>query len=81
MKKDKLSLASFAQKLQEQDGRLQGGFAIILSAENVLVIGGSEEANNCHGGNCVSGCGSNLEAGCGHNTNTVAGCGSKVNIA
>ena len=78
MKKEKLSLASLAQKLQEQDGKLNGGFAIILFADNAVVIGGSEEANNCHGGNCVQGCGTNLTAGCGANTNTVAGCGSRA---
>jgi hypothetical protein len=75
MKKDKLSLASLAQKLQEQDGKLNGGFAIILSADNAMVIGGSEEANNCNGGNCVQGCGTNSVAGCGGTVNNVAGCG------
>lgn len=76
MKKEKLSLSSFAQKLQERDGKLNGGFAVLLSADNVIVIGG-EEANNCNGGNCVTGCGTNSVAGCGGTVNNVAGCGVK----
>ncbi|HYE53916.1 MAG TPA: hypothetical protein VD996_03705 [Chitinophagaceae bacterium] len=74
MKQDKLSLSRFAEKLQEQDGKLNGGFAVLLPAENAAVLGG-EETNNCNGGNCVTGCGTNSVAGCGGQVNNVAGCG------
>lgn len=57
-------------------GTLTGGFVVMNASENANILGG-EAANNCQGGNCVSGCGENLVAGCGANTNTVAGCGTK----
>lgn len=69
-----MSLSRLAEKLQEQDGKLNGGFAVLLSVENALVLGG-EETNNCNGGNCVTGCGTNSVAGCGGTVNNVAGCG------
>ena len=77
MKKEKLSLSRFAAQLQEQEGKLNGGFAIILDAQNAVVLGG-EETNNCNGGNCVTGCGTNSVAGCGGTVNNVAGCGKQT---
>ena len=77
MKKEKLSLAKFANQLQEQNGKLDGGFSVLLPAENAAVLGG-EETNNCNGGNCVTGCGSNNVAGCGGQVNKVAGCGGST---
>ena len=77
MKKEKFSLSEFAQKLQEQDGKLNGGFAVLVPAENAMVLGG-EETNNCNGGNCVQGCGTNSVAGCGGTVNNVAGCGKQT---
>jgi len=63
--------------LELTSGTFSGGFMVLDSTENANLLGG-EETNNCNGGNCVSGCGSNLSAGCGHTTNTVAGCGTKL---
>ncbi len=68
------------QKLESSLGTLTGGFIVLQSSENLALLGG-EETNNCRGGNCVQGCGTNLEAGCGANTNTVAGCGTKPTLS
>ena len=80
MKKEKFSLSEFAQKLQEKDGKLDGGFAVILFAGTELLLE-SEPANNCNGGNCVQGCGTNNIAGCGGTVNNVAGCGKALSSA
>lgn len=64
------------QNLELSSGMFTGGFIVLDASENANLLGG-EETNNCQGGNCVSGCGSNLAPQCGHNTNTVAGCGTK----
>lgn len=77
MKKNKFSLSEFAQKLQEQDGKLNGGFAVMLAGGAALVLA-NEETNNCNGGNCVTGCGTNNVAGCGGTVNNVAGCGKST---
>ncbi len=77
MKNEKFSIAKFARQLQEQDGKMNGGFAVLLSAENALVLGG-DETNNCNGGNCVQGCGTNSVAGCGGTVNNVVGCGKST---
>ena len=68
------------QSLELSAGIFSGGFIILDASENANLLGG-EETNNCQGGNCVSGCGSNLAAQCGHNTNTVAGCGTKQTLS
>lgn len=78
MKKSNKRLSEFSKQLTEAiNGELEGGFAVILSPTfNTLVLGGNE-ANNCSGGNCVVGCGTNSAAGCGGTVNSVAGCGVK----
>jgi len=65
-----------SQSLQDmKNGKLEGGFEFIAHNQLIAIIAGTEPANNCDGGNCVSGCGQiNNVAGCG-TTNTVAGCG------
>ncbi|HYE53915.1 MAG TPA: hypothetical protein VD996_03700 [Chitinophagaceae bacterium] len=68
------------QMLVMSSGMFTGGFVVLDTSENANLLGG-EETNNCQGGNCVSGCGSNLAAQCGHNTNTVAGCGTKETLS
>jgi hypothetical protein len=54
---------------------LEGGFQLIQLANLDLNILAGTAANNCNGGNCVSGCGKgqNVVAGCG--TNQVPFCG------
>jgi len=73
---NKEMLKSKFQITESSFGTLAGGFALLTTQENTQILGG-EESNNCRGGNCVDGCGTNLVAGCGANTNTVAGCGTK----
>lgn len=79
MKKSENKLSKFSEKLKEaNNGTLEGGFVIVLPNHlNETIIGGNSEANNCSGGNCVTGCGTNVERGCGGTVNTVAGCGVK----
>lgn len=68
--KNKISLtfniSNFEPVSENSINKLIGGFSTSLSAR-----GDSLEilSNNCHGGNCVKGCGTNT------NCNTVAGCG------
>ena len=73
-------IKSGLQMQESSFGTLTGGFIVLDASENANLLGG-EETNNCQGGNCVSGCGSNLVAQCGHNTNTVAGCGTKQTLS
>jgi hypothetical protein len=74
MKKNK-NLKEFARQIQENnEGKLEGGFTIITAIENAVIIGG-DVANNCNGGNCVSGCTTNIVKGCGGGTNAVPHCG------
>jgi hypothetical protein len=75
MKRKKLS--DILKKMEESpDGKLNGGFGVILSTiANTKVLGGSEEANNCLGGNCVENCGANAARGCGGTVNSAPGCG------
>jgi len=77
MKKQKLS--DILKKIEESpDGKLNGGFGIILSTlANAKVLGG-EETNNCLGGNCVANCGANDARGCGGTVNSAPGCGVKT---
>ena len=50
MKKNKLS--DILKKIGEgQDGKLEGGFGVILSTIAVAKVLGGEETNNCLGGN------------------------------
>ncbi|MCZ4223999.1 hypothetical protein [Pedobacter rhodius] len=81
MKKNESKLAQFSKQLEElTNGQLDGGFAVILSPTfNSIIIGGNEgdNTNNCNGGNCIVGCGTNTAAGCGGTVNSVAGCGVK----
>jgi hypothetical protein len=76
MKNFNNQLSKLAKLIQEnQDGSLEGGFAILSISENVFVLGG-EDTNNCKGGNCVKGCGENTVQGCGGSINAVPGCGA-----
>jgi len=67
MKKVTITLENFEGISESQGNQLVGGFSVSFSASK-----GSEfdmaVANNCNGGNCVTGCGGN--SGC----NTVANC-------
>ena len=77
MKDPSKKLAMLMQKLQDgKQGKLEGGFVLLLNIENAIIMGG-EETNNCNGGNCAAGCGLNTAMGCGGTLNTVAGCGTK----
>lgn len=78
----KKNLNDILRKVEESaDGKLEGGFGVILSViSNAQVLGG-EETNNCLGGNCVANCGANAAAGCGGNVNSAPGCGVKQTIA
>jgi hypothetical protein len=68
-------LSEFAKQIKENaQGKLEGGFSVINSIENAMIIGG-DNTNNCNGGNCVAGCKTNTVAGCGGGTNVVPGCG------
>jgi hypothetical protein len=75
----KKNLSDILKKMEESpDGKLNGGFGVILSTiSNAQVLGG-EETNNCLGGNCVANCGANAAAGCGGNVNAAPGCGVKT---
>lgn len=76
---EKRKLSDILKKLEENpDGKLSGGFGVVLStAANAAVLGG-QETNNCLGGNCVEGCGANAARGCGGTVNSAAGCGVKT---
>jgi len=79
MKSIKKGLADFAKKISQIDGgKIDGGFSIITTSNNDLIVGGAEDpANNCAGGNCVQGCGTtNHYAGCGGVMNFTPGCGT-----
>jgi len=77
MKKNKLS--DILKKVEEgQNGKLEGGFGVILSTIAVSKVLGGEETNNCLGGNCVQSCGANSVPGCGGTTNSAPGCGVKT---
>jgi hypothetical protein len=54
------------EPLSEEAENLLGGFSASLSATSFQ---NGSEANNCHGGNCATGCGS------GQQVNNIAGCG------
>lgn len=80
--KDPSKLRMLVQQLQSgEHGKLQGGFAVLLSNVDAAIIIGGEETNNCNGGNCAAGCGLNTATGCGGQVNTVAGCGTKGTMA
>jgi len=78
MKKKKLG--DFLRKMEESpDGKLDGGFGVILSTISAAsVFAGQEDTNNCLGGNCVEGCGANAARGCGGTVNSAPGCGVKA---
>lgn len=79
----KKTLSDIVRKIGENpDGTLDGGFGVMLSTlANVKVLGGSEETNNCLGGNCVANCGANAAPGCGGDVNSAPGCGVKQTFA
>lgn len=60
------------EKVSESDGKtLIGGFSLsIVGPGGLDPDTGTGEANNCQGGNCVSGCGNGQNVQC----NTIAGC-------
>jgi hypothetical protein len=63
MKNDnqKISLENFEALTEESNGTLINGFSEAFESSNDTLIGGwnliSCTANNCSGGNCVTGCG------------------------
>ncbi len=67
--KNKITLIfeNFEKISESQEHNLVGGFSKSFSNQNEISF--SEETNNCHGGNCVKGCGP-FNSGC----NTVVGC-------
>ena len=78
----KKNLSDILKKIEEgQNGKLSGGFGVILSTIDVAQVLGGEETNNCLGGNCVANCGANAAAGCGGNVNSAPGCGVKSTLA
>lgn len=80
--KDPSKFRMLVQQLQDGDqGKLEGGFVLLVSHVDAAVIIGGEETNNCNGGNCASGCGLNTATGCGGQVNTVAGCGTKNTLS
>jgi hypothetical protein len=75
-KKHQKALSTLRELKEMKDGKLEGGFEFIAHNQLVAIIAGASGANNCEGGNCVSGCGQiNTVKGCG-TTNVVAGCGA-----
>ena len=68
MKKTTLYSIKF-EPLAEEAQNLLGGFSASLSATS---FDNGSEANNCMGGNCVTGCGS------GQEVNNHQGCGTNV---
>ena len=83
MKDPSKQLRILVQQLQDgKHGNLEGGFMLVLNhVETAVLIGGSEEANNCNGGNCAAGCGLNTATGCGGTVNSVRGCGTQLTLA
>ena len=67
-------ISNFEAISENSEKKLVGGFSSSLT-------GGSDSletlSNNCHGGNCATGCGTNETHGCSTNAscNAVAGCG------
>jgi hypothetical protein len=78
MKDPSKKIRKLVEKLQDgKQGKLEGGFLLLLNnVQAVAIIGGSEETNNCNGGNCATGCGLNTATGCGGTVNSVRGCGT-----
>lgn len=63
MKKDLKSILSRLESLEEnQLGQLQGGFASVGTPGGASASLDGTVVNNCHGGNCVVGCGSKEKA-------------------
>ncbi|MCZ4223997.1 hypothetical protein [Pedobacter rhodius] len=72
------SLKAITEMVLDTDGKLQGGFTVMSYEANNMILGGEGEgANNCLGGNCVQGCGTNDAKACGGTINTAPGCGVK----
>ncbi len=71
MENKKIIIFENYEKISEPQGNhLVGGFSKSYFNQNEISF--SEEANNCQGGNCVSGCGSRNSQ-----CNNVAGCGKQ----
>lgn len=63
------NISSFEPISEDSENKLVGGFSSSKSGGKDSV---ANLSNNCHGGNCVWGCGSGQNVGC----NEVAGCGA-----
>ncbi len=59
-----LALPDIEPLKESEEGQLQSGFSNSLSPGQILGAGVLDYkcTNNCHGGNCVKGCGSEVEA-------------------
>jgi len=66
-----LIFQNFEKISESQEQNLVGGFSKSFSNQNGISF--SEETNNCHGGNCASGCGP-TNIGC----NVTAGCNKQL---
>ena len=67
--KTSFNISLFEEISENQENQLTGGFSTVVTSHlEVLTF---DNTNNCQGGNCVKGCGSNDAC------NTVAGCGSQ----
>jgi hypothetical protein len=69
MNRSKKKLLKFSELKENSEGQFNGGFTAAVTNGLIFIFGG-EVANNCNGGNCISGCGKgqNIVAGCGKNT-------------
>ncbi|MEE4000518.1 hypothetical protein V1T75_09210 [Tenacibaculum sp. FZY0031] len=65
-------ISNFEPISENSENKLIGGFSIsVTSKESFKETDPNSGCNNCHGGNCASGCGTGSNVGC----NAVAGCG------
>lgn len=73
LNKLRVTLESFEELTEKNANQLVGGFSKTFSDRNSSIA--HALADNCHGGNCTSGCGSGSNTG---TCNTAMGCGQNV---
>lgn len=59
-KKEKMDLTKFEGLNQNKEGLLVGGFSVTFNAGSSASLGTNDRCqtvNNCNGGNCTKGCG------------------------
>lgn len=62
-KKKKMDLTKFEGLNQNTEGQLIGGFSVTLNAMGNTAFAANDRCqttNNCNGGNCVKGCGTDM---------------------